>query len=241
MSRPAVLRHVPAQPLPHVDFVREREPRRHDADDGVWRVVQPQLPADEAGVGAVAAAPQAIADDAREIGRVELRRGRKSGTDLRRDAEQSKQIGAGFDRPHADRIEARIGQVDVGPPPRRRVREDMQRAVVHEIDGRDELVTQPFLVIGVPDGDDPVGLGVRQRPQQDPVDNRVDSGRRSRRQSEHDHGDDGEGWMMMELPDRRAQRQSHDEPVRWRNREEGWQRRLAIERPARLSSISCRT
>ncbi len=132
---PAVLMQVPAKPLPHVDVVGVMKLGRHHADDRVRCAVQRERAADDRRIAVVARAPQPIADHGDELALMKEDAGRKSRADLRLDAQHVKEVAAHLDGGHPHRIEARVHEVDARAPPRRRVLEDGQGAVIHEVDG----------------------------------------------------------------------------------------------------------
>ena len=119
MRRAHVLAHVPAEPLPDVDVARIVKPIRHHAEDGVGLAIERQPLADDRGIGVIARAPQSRADDRDRIRGKQMPVLREAGAELRRDAEDGKQIRTGFNGLHANRIEAGIHQVDIRTPPRR--------------------------------------------------------------------------------------------------------------------------
>ena len=131
------------------------------------------------GIGVVALTPQPIADDGDQIARVERPVLRKSGPELRSTRRAAgTELRARLDRAHADRLEPRLGEVHLRPPPRRRVRErGLRVAIVHEVDGRQLLFRQRLLGVALPDRDELLRLAERQRPQQHGVDDAEDCGR----------------------------------------------------------------
>ena len=173
-----MLREIPLQPQPDVHVVGEVEPGRHDAGDRILAVVHFEQPADDRGVGVEALAPEAIADDRDLLARVERSALREAGPELRRHAENLEQVGAGLDGADAHRIRSGAIETGLGTPPRGRVGEDpVEGAVIHEVHGRQPFLRQRLLGVGLPDGDEPIGLPIGERLEQDGVDDAEDRGR----------------------------------------------------------------
>ncbi len=209
MCLTAVLVEVPHQSLPHVHIVWKMKAWRHDADDRRRVAAQQELFADEGRIGLVSRPPESIADDGDPVAVEEGPIGGEAGPDRRGHAEHREEIGARLDGAHAHRIETRISQVDVRPPPARRVREDIEPAVVHERHRRYWFVGQSASGIRVPQRDELFGRRVRQRPQQHRVDNGVDGDAGAGRESQHQDRDERESRMPGELPNREAESVSH--------------------------------
>jgi len=173
---------------PHVGRVGiEREPRRHDADHRARALIQREAAADDIGAGRQRAPPEAMREDdrasPRQIGRLE------GSTDRRRHTEDREQLDARGNREHDLRV-ARAGQdllarrprggrelVEAGtvPPPR-----------VEVVERREDLGEAAVFHVAVPDGDEPVDVGVRQRLDQHGLDDAEDRGRRADAERERD-------------------------------------------------------
>ena len=123
----------------------------------------------------------------------------KARADLGTHAEDLEEVRPRLDRAHAHRVQAWIGQVHVRPPPGRGVREHGQCAVVHEVDGGERLVGDGALHIGVPQGDEAVGLSVGKGPQDHAVHEGIDDGAGARAQAENENGEEGEAAVGPEL------------------------------------------
>jgi len=111
--------------------------------------------------------------------------------------------------PH--RLQAGVAQVHVGPPPRRRVLEHRQRPVVHERHRRERIVGEALLGVGVAERHQAIRRAIRQRPQDDRIDDGVDRGRGAGAEAEHEDDDGGEGRLQAELPQRHAKGVAHGE------------------------------
>src|SRR6185295_9435104 len=93
--------------------------RRHHAEHHMRRAVQVELLAEDGWIGAVARAPEPIADHDRSFLAYEERTADgKAFTQLRPDAEHVEKIAAHFDRVDAHWIQPGIDQVDAWSPPR---------------------------------------------------------------------------------------------------------------------------
>ena len=90
-----MLCHVPAQPLPDVDVVRIVEAGGHDPQDRIGRVIEAELLADDGRVGAVARAPQPVADDRNELV-IDKKRAAdwQTSADLRADSKKIEEVAA---------------------------------------------------------------------------------------------------------------------------------------------------
>ena len=98
-----------------------------------------------------------------------------------------------------------------GTPPSGGILEHRQRAVVHEVHRRDRIVGQPLLGVGVPQRDQLVRTRVRQGAQHHGIDNGEHRSCGAGPQTKHQHGDEGECWMLPELAHRQPNRAHHVE------------------------------
>ena len=77
-------------------------------------------------------------------------------------------------------------------------------------DRRERLLLQPAARVRVPQRDEPIGIGVRQRPQQHGIDDREDGRARADAEREHEDGDGGESGTQPKLTHGEANRAARD-------------------------------
>src|SRR5262249_50356779 len=156
---------------------------------------------DDVRVGAVALAPQSIADDDYRVARIERAVLRESRTQLRRHAEQLKDVAAALDRVGALRLFAGTIEAHLGPPPRGGIAEGgLRRAIVHEVDRGQALLRQRLLGVGLPDRDQLLRLAIRKGLQQDGVDDAEDRRCGAGAEAERRDGDRRERRRASQLP-----------------------------------------
>ena len=188
--------------------VEEREPAWHDADNRVALPcpTQPQIPADHGLIAAVEALPQSVAEnDFLVLADLALVVG-KSPSQRRVDPQKPEQR---WRRSHA--AELFSGAVDgkrVEPELKRRlILECVDRGQAIEIRRRrvGEDVVRGNRRIDVAQRDDAIGIGNRQRPQQDRVDDREDGGVRAKTDRERQRGRRGKAAGFEQESDARPQ------------------------------------
>src|SRR5690242_16718344 len=85
---------------------------------------------------------------------------REALSEKRPDAQDSKEILGRLDGVHANWFAAVVSQVDLRPPPRRRVLEHVQPPIVDEVHRRDRLVLERLAVIDFPERDEPLRIHI---------------------------------------------------------------------------------
>ena len=115
------------------------------------------------------------------------------------------EVAARLDRVDAQRILPRLGDVDLRIPPAGGVLEDMgQAAIVVERHRRDALVRQRLADVGVPHHREAIRVGIRQRPQHDPIEHREDGGGGADAERQRQHGRNGESRRAAQQPEAEA-------------------------------------
>ena len=158
---------VPAQSLPDVRVAGKLETCRKDAGDLVLVVVQPDQLADDSPIAVEARLPETMADQHDALAGVQDAF-RETGPENRAHAEHRREVPADLDRVDTHRPRRVVVKGDLGTPPGSRVAERLaQRAIVHEVHRRHRLVIEPALTVHLPERDEAVGSGVRQRIEHD--------------------------------------------------------------------------
>jgi hypothetical protein len=172
---------------PQLAAIRKAEPRGHDPDDGMRGSVDRDRAAEQVGA-AEAALPEPVAEDDDVRSAVLLLLGTEGAADQRLHAEQGQEIGG-----HAGPLDA------LGP---RLVGERVARPRPHAERGEGAVLRPPREVVGDRDvdvsrgavdalridGDEPVGVRIGERPDEDRVD-----GAEDRRRHSDPQGDAGGG------------------------------------------------
>ena len=183
----AVLRQIPGEPLPQVGLARKLKACRHDAGHRERLAVHGDDPSDDRRIRVEALAPQPVADHRQRFAREE-RRGGEARPQNRLDADDREEIRARFDGGDAHRLAARLGEIHLRIPPRRRVVEHLrQGAVIHEIDGREPFVREALRIIRLPDHGELIRIRVGKRPEHDAIEYREHGGRRADAERQRQH------------------------------------------------------
>ena len=151
--------------------------RRHHADDGPWRVVEPQRASDRSRIAPELALPERVADqrDRRSALRILGRREHAAGDGL--DAEQWNQLVRCMQHRHAPRIALSRTQVHlVGDEPAHRGHRPRLPLNVLKVRPGSRLARRPRVAIGLPHNGKPFGLRKRRRREQHGVDDAEDRG-----------------------------------------------------------------
>ena len=205
----AVLREIPHQPLPDIRVARKVKPWRHHAGHLIVVVVHAKELADDRAIALEPRPPEPMADEHEPIARIE---GPVAGNPA---PSTGRTPITDWKFPLTSMVVTRTGSccssrsVTSG---RHQAAASLntwrQRAIVHEVDGRDRLVFEALLVVRFPEHHEPVGFLVRQRPQDDAVDDAEDRGGRPDPERERDdrRNREARGPQQVAGPKRRSLR-----------------------------------
>ncbi len=174
------------------------EPARHDADDGVQVVVEPDFAADNRAIGVETPSPQLVAqhDDVRTAEAVV--QGREVPPDDRHDAEHLKVV-----RADALSLEP-LGAIHAGdrrpPGPEDRDYLERPRPLAEFAVQREGAIAARSIAVEFQDRHDPIGARIRQRHEEDRIDGAEDGGGTADADREREHGDCREAWRCAQAP-----------------------------------------
>ncbi len=205
-ARPSiVLRRVPSERAPHFGLPRIVEPGRSDADDDVLPPIEENGPAQKAAVGAVSPFPEIVPDDHHGLGAVAIL-ARREGSSF-----------DGVDTHHGEEIVGHIrgrdalwlpvvpGEIEIRIPPSRNVVEAREIfPEVRELDRRDVALRLPLSVVHLANGDEAMGLGVRQGANEESVHRAYDRRGGADPERERESRGGGEAGTFSEVPESRS-------------------------------------
>jgi hypothetical protein len=175
-ARPSiVLRRVPPERAPHLGLPRITEPGGSDADDDVLPSIEKNGAAHKASIGAVSTLPQVVADDHHRLGAIAILARCECPSFDGIDPEHGEEVVGHVGGRDALRFPIVPGEVDIRVPPAGDVLEGRELfPEIRELDGRDVAIGLSLSVVHLAEGDETIGIGVRQGPQEQRVDGAYD-------------------------------------------------------------------